>query len=209
MVDVPVVLVVQILQVQVVAETVEIPRLRIVEKIDETPEFDAGKNPFAKVKGLITRLIDWSQTEMSHVSHCDEETSMAAEKEDLEDDTAKHSSTLEIAVPSSIESVNEGHPDKICDQFSDVVLDACLTCDTRCKVASETCVKDNMFKVTGEINVAGKLHHETVMKFGASAGEEKKDNLEAHGETHSYRVEAAVSTSSVSDSEVAEFQDSK
>ena len=202
-VDVLVVVVVQIPQVQVVAETVEIPRLRIVEKIDETPEFDAGigKNPFAKVEGLITRLIDRSQTEVSHVSHCDEETSMAAEKkEDLEDDTAKHSSTLETAVPSSTDSVNGGHPDKICDQFSDVVLDACLTCDTKCKVASETCVKDNMFMVTGEITVAGKLHHETVMKFGASAGEEKKENLETHGETHSCRVEAAVSTSSVSDS---------
>ena len=50
MVDVPVVLVVQIPQVQVVAETVEIPRLRIVEKINETPEFDTGtgKNPFAQ-----------------------------------------------------------------------------------------------------------------------------------------------------------------
>ena len=90
---------------------------------------------------------------------------MAAEKkEDLEDDTAKHSSTLETVVPSSTKSVNEGHPDKICDQFSDIVLDACLTCDTKCKVVSETCVKDNMFMVTGEITVAGKLHHETVVR---------------------------------------------
>ena len=120
--------------------------------------------PFVKVKGLITRLINKLQTEMSHVSYCDEETSMAAEKkEDLEDDTAKHSSTLETAVPSSTESVNEGHPDKICDQFSDVVLDASLPCDTKCKVACETCVKDNMFMVTSEITVAGKLHHETVV----------------------------------------------
>ena len=269
-VDVPVVLVVQIPQVEVVAETVEIPRLWIVEKIDETPKFDAGtgKNPVAKVKGLITRVITRLQTPTdlkgfdmvtavrwlaeqehsaalaqlgSHISaimkfsagpdddpfvkvkdlimdfsrlqeeasseaYCDEETSMAAEKEDLEDDTAKHSSTLETAEPSSTESVNEGHPDKICDQFSDVVLDAYLTCDTKCKVASETGVKDIMFMVTGEVTVAGKLHHETVMKFGATVGEGKKENLETHGETHSCRVEAAVSTSSVSDSEVAEFQ---
>ena len=67
-------------------------------------------------------------------------------------------------MPNSTESVNEGHPDKICDQFSDVVFDACLTCDAKCKVASETCVKDNMFMVTGEITVAGKLHHETVVR---------------------------------------------
>ena len=86
------------------------------------------------------------------------------QREALDADTGKHSSTLETAVPSSTESVNEGHPNKICDQFSDVVLDACLTCDTKCKVASETCVKDNMFMVTGEITVAGKLHHENVVR---------------------------------------------
>ena len=127
-------------------------------------EFDAGagEDLFVKVKGLITRLIDRLQIEMSHVSYCDEETSMAAEKEDLEDDTAKHSSPLETAVPNSTESVNEGHPGKFCDQFSDAVLNACLTCDTKCKVANETCVKDNMFMVAGEITVAGK--HETVVR---------------------------------------------
>ena len=50
-----------------------------------------------------------------------------------------------------------GHPDRR-------VLDACLTCDTKCKVACETCVKDNMFVVAGEITVAGKLRHETVVR---------------------------------------------
>merc|ERR1719473_110488 len=38
----------------------------------------------------------------------------------------------------SSESVNEGHPDKLCDQVSDAVLDACLTGDPRSKVACET-----------------------------------------------------------------------
>ena len=42
-------------------------------------------------------------------------------------------------------------------QITDVVIDACLTCDAKCKVACETCVKDNMFMVAGEITVAGKL----------------------------------------------------
>ena len=127
-------------------------------------KFDAGasEDPFVKVKGLITRLIDRLQTEMSHVSYCDEGTSMAAEKEDLEDDTAKHSSPLETAVPNSTEFANEGHLDKICDQLCDAVPDACLACDTKCKVANETCVKDNMSMVTGEITVTGK--HETVVR---------------------------------------------
>jgi len=64
----------------------------------------------------------------------------------------------------SSESVNEGHPDKICDQVSDAVLDACLTCDPKCKVACETCVKDNMVMVAGEITVAGKIDYDTVVR---------------------------------------------
>ena len=49
-------------------------------------------------------------------------------------------------------------------QVSDVATDACLTCDAKCKVACETCVKDNMFTVTGEITVAGKTNHETIVR---------------------------------------------
>ena len=57
-----------------------------VEKM-ESELFEAERAPFVKVKGLITHLITRLQTEMSHVSNCDEETSMAAEKkEDLEAD---------------------------------------------------------------------------------------------------------------------------
>ena len=41
-------------------------------------------------------------------------------------------------------------------QISGVVTDACLTCDVKCKVACQTCVKDNMFMVAGEMTVAGK-----------------------------------------------------
>ena len=41
----------------------------------------------------------------------------------------------------SSESVNEGHPDKLCDQVSDAVLDACLAADPMSKVACETAVR--------------------------------------------------------------------
>merc|ERR1719401_611549 len=51
----------------------------------------------------------------------------------------------------SSESVNEGHPDKICDQVSDAVLDTCLREDPHSKVACETATKDNMVMVAGEI----------------------------------------------------------
>ena len=45
------------------------------------------------------------------------------------------------------ESVGEGHPDKLCDQISDGVLDACLAVDKDAKVAMETATKTGMVSV--------------------------------------------------------------
>ena len=42
------------------------------------------------------------------------------------------------------ESVGEGHPDKLCDQISDAILDACLKVDPNAKVAMETATKTGM-----------------------------------------------------------------
>ena len=50
--------------------------------------------------------------------------------------------------------MNEGHPDKLADQVSDAVLDACLKQDPYSKVACETATKDNMVMVFGEITTA-------------------------------------------------------
>lgn len=50
------------------------------------------------------------------------------------------------------ESVTEGHPDKVCDQISDAILDEFLTKDTRARVAAETCVTTGMVLVSGEIS---------------------------------------------------------
>ena len=49
------------------------------------------------------------------------------------------------------ESVTEGHPDKICDQVSDAVLDACLSEDPTSRVACETVVNTGLCLITGEI----------------------------------------------------------
>jgi len=49
------------------------------------------------------------------------------------------------------ESVSEGHPDKICDQVSDALLDACLKEDPDSKVGCETATKTGMIMVLGEI----------------------------------------------------------
>ncbi|KAK0587392.1 hypothetical protein LWI29_022095 [Acer saccharum] len=56
-------------------------------------------------------------------------------------------------------SVNEGHSDKMCDQVSDAILDACLEQDLKSKVAYETarCTKTNMFMVFGEIAIKAKV----------------------------------------------------
>ena len=45
------------------------------------------------------------------------------------------------------ESVGEGHPDKLCDQVSDGILDACLKVDPNCKVAMETATKTGMVSI--------------------------------------------------------------
>jgi len=49
------------------------------------------------------------------------------------------------------ESVTEGHPDKLCDQISDAVLDAILTLDPAARVACETCATTGLVQVMGEI----------------------------------------------------------
>lgn len=49
------------------------------------------------------------------------------------------------------ESVTEGHPDKLCDQISDAVLDAILTADPKARVACETCATTGLVHVMGEI----------------------------------------------------------
>jgi len=64
----------------------------------------------------------------------------------------------------SSESVNEGHPDKVCDQVSDAVLDTCLTSDPKSKVACETATKDNMVMVAGEITTQTKIDYEKVVR---------------------------------------------
>ena len=49
------------------------------------------------------------------------------------------------------ESVTEGHPDKICDQISDAILDEILTHDPDARVACETCASTGLVHIMGEI----------------------------------------------------------
>jgi len=74
------------------------------------------------------------------------------------------SSTEEREFMFSSESVNEGHPDKLADQVSDAVLDACLTADPYSKVACETATKDNMVMVFGEITTKAQLDYDKIVR---------------------------------------------
>tara|TARA_Y100001968_G_scaffold49269_1_gene39634 strand:+ start:1901 stop:3130 length:1230 start_codon:yes stop_codon:yes gene_type:complete len=55
------------------------------------------------------------------------------------------------------ESVTEGHPDKICDQISDSILDALLTQDSNSRVACETVVNTGLCLITGEVTSTAKV----------------------------------------------------
>jgi len=78
------------------------------------------------------------------------------------------------------ESVGEGHPDKICDQVSDAILDACLAQDPYSKVACETAAKTGMIMVFGEITTKGlidyqKVIRETIKQIGYDSSEKGFD----------------------------------
>ena len=69
------------------------------------------------------------------------------------------------------ESVTEGHPDKLCDQISDAVLDAVLSADPLGRVACESMAKDQDVYVVGELTTKAKLDidplvRETIRKIG-------------------------------------------
>ena len=73
------------------------------------------------------------------------------------------------------ESVTEGHPDKICDQISDAILDALLEQDPMSRVACETCTPTGIVMVMGEISTKAyvdiqKIVRDTVREIGYTRG---------------------------------------
>jgi S-adenosylmethionine synthetase len=62
------------------------------------------------------------------------------------------------------ESVTEGHPDKLCDQVSDAVLDACLAQDPYSRVACETATKTGFVLVLGEITTHAQINFDELVR---------------------------------------------
>src|SRR5439155_19537907 len=67
------------------------------------------------------------------------------------------------------ESVNEGHPDKVCDQISDAILDALLAEDPDSRVACEALIK------TGLVVIAGEITSQARVEFGEIARKVTRD----------------------------------
>jgi S-adenosylmethionine synthetase len=62
------------------------------------------------------------------------------------------------------ESVTEGHPDKLCDQISDAVLDACLAQDPYSRVACETATKTGFVMLLGEITTHAQINFDELVR---------------------------------------------
>ncbi len=62
------------------------------------------------------------------------------------------------------ESVSAGHPDKVCDQISDAILDATLSQDKDSRVAVETLVKDNQVVLAGEITTNAEIDYADIVR---------------------------------------------
>ena len=92
------------------------------------------------------------------------------------------------------ESVTEGHPDKICDQISDAILDALLTKDPRSRVAVETMVTTGLVHVAGEVTTEAyvdipSIVRETIVGIGYDSSTKGFDG-------HSCGVEISIGSQS-------------
>ncbi|HCM36584.1 MAG: methionine adenosyltransferase [Candidatus Wildermuthbacteria bacterium RIFCSPLOWO2_02_FULL_47_9c] len=64
----------------------------------------------------------------------------------------------------TVESVTSGHPDKMCDQISDAILDACLTQDPQSRVAVETFGSHGLLVIGGEVTTRAEVDYEAIAR---------------------------------------------
>jgi S-adenosylmethionine synthetase len=95
------------------------------------------------------------------------------------------------------ESVSEGHPDKVCDQISDGVLDACLAQDPNSRVACECLVATNLVVLAGELTTKAKVDfekvaRETIKKIGYTDTKINFSAQEAQVQVHLHNQSADI-----------------
>jgi len=74
------------------------------------------------------------------------------------------------------DAVTDGHPDKLCDQIADTILDACLAQDPEARVACEACTKTGMVMVLGDVTTKARVNYEQLIREVArSAGYDSDD----------------------------------
>ena len=131
---------VETLLLQIVEKTFEIPELQFTDKVVDNPVVAQRQISMETVQKII---------ETPQLQYCDDAIDVPVV------------SVVEVprvwVVKKTVEDPQFETVENPETQISDVVIDACLTCDAKCKVACETCVKGNMFMVTGEMTVAGKM----------------------------------------------------
>lgn len=92
------------------------------------------------------------------------------------------------------ESVTEGHPDKLCDQVSDAVLDACLTQDPTSRVACETATKTGFVMVLGEITTQAFVNFDDLIR--KVVNDIGYDNSDKGFDGHTCAVQVAIASQS-------------
>jgi len=105
-------------------------------------------------------------------------------------------------VPSfySVESVTSGHPDKVCDQISDAILDACLAEDPKSRVAVETFGSHGKLMIGGEITTMAKVDYEGIArKVYRKIGYTQKLEILEHIATQSPDIAQGVDTGGAGD----------
>lgn len=89
------------------------------------------------------------------------------------------------------ESVFRGHPDKICDQVADGILDAFLKDDKESRVAIECMIKDNLFIIVGEVSSKAEIDYEAVAK-------EILDEIGLNSEEFNFLIKVSEQSSDIS-----------
>jgi len=89
------------------------------------------------------------------------------------------------------ESVFRGHPDKICDQVADGILDAFLKDDKESRVAIECMIKDNLFIIVGEVSSRAEIDYESVAK-------EVLDEIGLNSEEFNFLIKVSEQSSDIS-----------